>query len=314
MTGHEFTHLRLLQEQLCLYQEGYAYAEGYDIDVHSHIFNVGLIILSLLSHRYIEFKDGRKPIRDSRLDKIYSKRLHNLAMGCVALLPNDRPSLARVLFETHEGFTRWQKENGSLEHKTMGELRKSAKMFVQGPTLSLGTFLGDVYKVKKRQAEEDDRAAPDAKRPRTSVIGTSATTSTKLPEGEIETAVPVGPKSKVEHKKSFPILDLSQRKYGRAPLVSIPSPKSPPQRPKLKIRLGFPLKGPTEPLQGTTAAPKAAYALTGGPVVVPEIPANALPITSTANLTPPLSNVGPRMPLVKASVTAKLPIGNSTLR
>ncbi|KAJ4294142.1 hypothetical protein N0V90_007832 [Kalmusia sp. IMI 367209] len=169
-------------------------------------------------------------------------------------------------------------------------------MFVQDPALSIGTFLGDVYKVKKRQAEEDDRATLIAKRLRTSAI-------------EIKTAIPVRAESKVEQKKCFPILDLFKRQHGGPPPVTIPAPISPPRRPKLKIRLDFSLNGPTEPLQGTTAAPKAAHPLTEGQVVVPDISANAPPITSTTNVTPPLINLGPRMPLVKASVpTAKIPI------
>ena len=99
------------------------------IDVRADIHNVGLIVLSLMSKQAVKL-DNPKGQRAKRppSNACYSEQLATLAADCVNLAPEQRPTLAKLLHRTQEGFSEYTAVYGEVVRKQMHELDRYHKM------------------------------------------------------------------------------------------------------------------------------------------------------------------------------------------
>ncbi|CBX97204.1 hypothetical protein LEMA_P103350.1 [Plenodomus lingam JN3] len=117
------------QEQTMNPPSGY---RDYPINISSEIFNVGLIIFSLM--------EGRERTVDRFKDKIqhdqrsytcsYSYSLERLVSQCLYFKPPLRPILEELLYETRVGLERWERAYGSA-NKPEAELPSFAALPIQ---------------------------------------------------------------------------------------------------------------------------------------------------------------------------------------
>ncbi|KAF2657262.1 kinase-like protein [Lophiostoma macrostomum CBS 122681] len=115
---------------------------GKDIDVHSDIHNVGLVILSLMNNCPIRLGSPNKkpapgsinsawtskPTHAAGFKRIYTSRLTELALECVHLAPFARPSLYKLLEETAEGLQDYMNVYGSVADQDISNIAEVHKM------------------------------------------------------------------------------------------------------------------------------------------------------------------------------------------
>jgi serine/threonine protein kinase len=99
------------------------------IDVRADIHNVGLIILSLIAKQAVKLDNPHdESAKRPQSNACYSEQLATLAADCVNLDPEQRPTLAKLLHRTQEGFTAYTDVYGDVAQKQMDELDRYHKM------------------------------------------------------------------------------------------------------------------------------------------------------------------------------------------
>ena len=151
------------QEQLQL--SGQAPEENYDdeigttISVHSHIFNIGLIILGLMDRgaRPYNWHDNRAPTHRIDYDHMYSARLDKLAQRCVKLVPTKRPTLARLLHETRQGeLSARARCITDPYRKEMHELEPGMQfLWPRSREHEIGDHMGDMFRYRRDRRERE---------------------------------------------------------------------------------------------------------------------------------------------------------------
>ncbi|CAI6334265.1 unnamed protein product [Periconia digitata] len=106
------------------------------ITVATSIASIGLVALNLMEGRDLYFPDmdhwmsGHPTLEafSDRYENVYSSQLVDLVWECLRRESQDRPRLWELLHRAKKGIERWQKKNGSLVHKALGEVEDREKM------------------------------------------------------------------------------------------------------------------------------------------------------------------------------------------
>lgn len=81
--------------------------------MHSEIYNVGLIMISLMQGVNKEILHAKNPRFPEGYSKCYSQSLEDLVTSCVAYKYFDRASLKTLIVQTRAGLANWEKAYGS---------------------------------------------------------------------------------------------------------------------------------------------------------------------------------------------------------
>lgn len=141
-------------------------ADRYTVDVHSEIFNIGLIIQSLMSRTFKKWKDGTDPapkIEKVYGNPIYSDKLYNAVNCCTRLDPDSRPDLPDLIAYTRKGLeTARNLPDGDPVGVSMENIPDAFKLPTMINAKRPGDFMGDEYRiVKKRLTEDTSRSDED---------------------------------------------------------------------------------------------------------------------------------------------------------
>lgn len=136
-----------------------------NVGVHTEIFNIGLIILSLMAKQQVTYEYEYRhenglavqPCLPEDYEGMYSSMLEDLVDACVALDPEHRPTLARLIIEVRNGFNRIKKAFPGADPTgvDLHNLQPSMQLPLKGVKRP-GDFMGPAYVMRRRTAEEDD--------------------------------------------------------------------------------------------------------------------------------------------------------------
>ncbi|KAJ4363432.1 hypothetical protein N0V83_009725 [Neocucurbitaria cava] len=138
------------------------------INVLSEIFNVGMIMLSLMERQVRtltdeEWRFGQTWEHSFGYHRCYSNALESLVFKCLKFKAEDRPDLWELLYGTMDGRKRWEKAYGSV-NKPAAELPDFATVRLKSnDDFLIGAEAPDEWlgmRPRKRRAGEEARLAP----------------------------------------------------------------------------------------------------------------------------------------------------------
>ncbi|KAF1961855.1 hypothetical protein CC80DRAFT_589334 [Byssothecium circinans] len=146
------------------------YAQHYDIDVHSEIFNVGLVMMSLMDANLVDFETGNygpPPSETNRIRRkrttgefLYSKDLETLVSDCVQLSPARRPKLWELLYRIRTGMERLEESSGiRYKNAAKADLGAIADIlhFDDPMVPGIGEYIGEGDRRRPAQDDENDQ-------------------------------------------------------------------------------------------------------------------------------------------------------------
>lgn len=141
------------------------------INVLSEIFNVGMIMLSLMEGQVRtltdeEWRFAQTWEHEIGYDRCYSNALESLVFKCLKFKSEDRPDLWELLYGTMDGRKRWEKAYGSV-NKPAAELPDFATVrFKSNDEFLIGAEAPDDWlgmRPRKRRAGEEATLAPSGR-------------------------------------------------------------------------------------------------------------------------------------------------------
>ena len=107
--------------------------------------------------------DVEAPTHRDDYDHMYSARLDDLVQRCVSMVPDERPNLARLLWETEEGVSSARQRCATDPWgRRAEEIEKGLRVrWPRTRELEIGADMGEVWRYHKRRRVAEERGWSD---------------------------------------------------------------------------------------------------------------------------------------------------------
>ncbi|PSN73839.1 kinase-like protein [Corynespora cassiicola Philippines] len=247
------------------------------LDVRSMIWNVAMIILSLMDRDFIPNETTRRrPTHVKKYRRVYSHALEQLVADSLQVDPKKRPQLCNLLYLTRENLERWEKAYGPVRGKSDGQVLPFCRLESRTKDeFKVGKLAPEhIRQAKKRKAdninvlEEQPRKKPSsgAQKGTLTIPGAAPIGVLSPPPEETNAPAALGPVGLPGHLP-IPAIAPTQVPTPRKTNTPVPAPTPRkassvrvPSKPKpIRNPIGVEIASMQEPTPGRTTTPATSW-------------------------------------------------------